>query len=324
MNQAKKIIHLKDYKKPEVPGLHYRLLCLSGKHKGESFYLSGGRVVIGRGEECDITLLDVKASREHAEIVKFGDKFAITDLGSQNGVFIGDKKIKQHALKKNDKIVIGQTVFKFDQVNIDETVVGVIKPKATDEDEEEELEPPKKKNKLFILLMVIIIGVVLLGEDSGSNKKVKRKKRKERTYRNITNIFMEADKIKRSQEDKEIRKKLDVIFQRGLREAREGNYFRAISEFNLALILSPGNGRAKYFLDKTKDLLDKEIDKNFVKAQKDVQGLKYKEATISYCNIMNLLQDYTDDERYKAARENLNIVEEKVGVDKGEIKCSEK
>ena len=324
MSQAKKVLHLKNYQRPKVGGAHSRLLCLSGKHKGESFYLNDGRIVIGRGDECDITILDVKASREHAEVVKSGTRYIVTDLKSQNGVFVGEKKIKQALLKNNDKIIIGQTVFKFDELEVKEDGVAVSPELKIAEDEEEKTKEPKKKSKLFLILIVIVLGVVLLGESPSKNKKIKVKKKKQRSYKNITNIFIEADKVKRSEEDKEVSEKLDVIFQRGLREAREGNYFRAIAEFNLALILSPGNGRAKYFLDKTKDLLNKEIDKNFVKAQKDVQGLKYKEAVISYCNIMNLLQDYTDDDRFKAARDNLNIVEEKVGVSKGEIKCSEK
>ena len=54
-------------------------------------------------------------------------------------------------------------------------------------------------------------------------------------------------------------KKLEIIYQRGLREAREGNYFRAINEFNLALILSPNNSRARFYISQVDTMIKNEI-----------------------------------------------------------------
>ena len=114
------VLALKDYATPTVPGAHYRLLCLTGPNKGQSFYLRGERVVVGRGDTCDIKLLDSNVSREHAELKKFGPTYIITDLGSQNGILINDLKSVQHTLVVGDRVVICSTVFKFDRVEVKE------------------------------------------------------------------------------------------------------------------------------------------------------------------------------------------------------------
>ncbi|MDF2696591.1 MAG: hypothetical protein K0S65_4974 [Labilithrix sp.] len=53
-----------------------------------------GRVyVIGRAEKCDLPLADEDASREHAAIVRRGSQVLVRDLGSRNGVYLGDSRI---------------------------------------------------------------------------------------------------------------------------------------------------------------------------------------------------------------------------------------
>ena len=57
-----------DLKIPTEIGLYYRLLCMTGPNKGKVYYLTGKRIIIGRGDKSDIQILDSKISREHAEI----------------------------------------------------------------------------------------------------------------------------------------------------------------------------------------------------------------------------------------------------------------
>jgi pSer/pThr/pTyr-binding forkhead associated (FHA) protein len=53
-----------------------------------------GRVyLIGRGENCDLLLADEDASREHASVVRRGGQVLLRDLGSRNGVFLGDSRL---------------------------------------------------------------------------------------------------------------------------------------------------------------------------------------------------------------------------------------
>ena len=88
MSNAVKL--LKHFEAPKEEGVYYRLVCLTGKDKGQAYILMGKRVVMGRSDGADIRVMDIKSSREHAEIIKVGKDFVLTDLGSQNGIIIND------------------------------------------------------------------------------------------------------------------------------------------------------------------------------------------------------------------------------------------
>ena len=55
-------------KAPTDPGVHHRIMFMTGRNKGVSLYLTGDRLVMGRGDKVDIQVADPKSSREHAEL----------------------------------------------------------------------------------------------------------------------------------------------------------------------------------------------------------------------------------------------------------------
>ena len=79
-----------------------------GGRAGESFFPEGERTLIGRSPECDIFLDDVTVSRRHAELLRDGDSFTITDLGSLNGTFVNRKRIETAELEDDDEVQIGK------------------------------------------------------------------------------------------------------------------------------------------------------------------------------------------------------------------------
>jgi hypothetical protein len=79
-----------------------------GGRAGESFFPSADRTLIGRSPECDVFLDDVTVSRRHAELVRAGDTFTITDLGSLNGTFVNRKRIESAELEDDDELQIGK------------------------------------------------------------------------------------------------------------------------------------------------------------------------------------------------------------------------
>ncbi|GAB4016939.1 MAG: hypothetical protein Fur0010_17200 [Bdellovibrio sp.] len=318
----------KNFKQPTVPGRYIRLSCLTGKNKGTSYFLTGKRVVIGRSEQVDIQILDPKSSREHAEIVQVGPNFVLTDLGSQNGVIVNDLKITQHQLKEGDKIIIGQTVMKFDVIEVKDSK-GLVE--VDDEDDLEEYEEEKetkkkkgkakeeKKKKPVLLIAGVILAIAFLLPD----QKVAEQGKKKSGVNGAgdSQVLDEMIDKKQREEDKELREKLQAYIHRGLREYREGNYFRAIEEFNLALIMSPSNGDANFYLNRTKQKLDEQIETIFLKAKQEAEALKYNGALISYCEILRLLQDYPEDKRFIDAKKNIEYLEQQMGMDKGDYKC---
>lgn len=79
-----------------------------GGRAGESFFPSSERTLIGRSPECDVFLDDVTVSRKHAELVRDGDRFTITDLGSLNGTFVNKERIETAELDDDDEVQIGK------------------------------------------------------------------------------------------------------------------------------------------------------------------------------------------------------------------------
>lgn len=314
---------------PKEPGVYYRLICLTGEAKGNAYFLFGSRIVMGRSDKCDITILDLKSSREHAEIIKVGDDYIITDLGSQNGVMVNDLKIKQHSLTDGDKVIIGKTVYKFSKINVKESLIETkkkkIKKKVQVIEEEEEEEEPENKKLSLVLFGIIALGVavIFLGDGDENNTGVPQKKSViTANVKEIDKVFSEAAKQRRKV-SKENKEKLQIYFKRGLREFREENFFRAISEFENAKQFSPNDPLANFYLRKTREALDERIESYFSKAIRDGDALNYQKSAVSYCGIIRLLANYTNDSRYISAKEGVKNIEEKLGLDEGEINCVE-
>jgi pSer/pThr/pTyr-binding forkhead associated (FHA) protein len=72
-----------------------RVLVVEGPDRGRSLALldEARAYVAGRGEDCDLMLEDMDASREHIQIVRRGGAVLVRDLGSKNGVQIGESRV---------------------------------------------------------------------------------------------------------------------------------------------------------------------------------------------------------------------------------------
>jgi pSer/pThr/pTyr-binding forkhead associated (FHA) protein len=69
-------------------------------------------VILGRGPESDIRVLDPQASRMHARVTRKGERFSIRDLGSSNGTRLNGKSVEgEMVLRLGDRIRIGETVY---------------------------------------------------------------------------------------------------------------------------------------------------------------------------------------------------------------------
>jgi pSer/pThr/pTyr-binding forkhead associated (FHA) protein len=67
---------------PRQNGEKARLRVLKGPDQGTVFALTADRASIGRGEEGDVVLTDLRASRLHAEIARAALGWSARDLGS--------------------------------------------------------------------------------------------------------------------------------------------------------------------------------------------------------------------------------------------------
>lgn len=324
----------KHFQTPKTAGVYHRLICLTGERKGMAYFImEKKRVVMGRAENADIRVLDLKSSREHAEIIQVGPDFILTDLGSQNGIIVNDLKVKQHVLSDGDKIIIGKTVYKFSQIEVKEAENENLDFLNNDQDEEDDEEVQKDKNISKILLLVLILAFVVLqlGNDEEPEEDLTKNQGGKLAVKEFDDEII-SEVRGQNKRNKESKDKLERYFHRGLREYREGNFFRAYAEFQNAKQWAPKDPTANFYLRKTAEKQNEIIATYFSKGSRDVDALNYKAAETAYCTIIRLLiyntpknekGEYTD-ERIKQAKESLRMIEKKTGRDENSIECIRK
>lgn len=69
------------------------------------------RIVIGRGEGCEVRLPDSSVSHRHASVRQRGTDYIIVDEGSTNGTFVGPVRLSPHAprvVRSGDLVRVGR------------------------------------------------------------------------------------------------------------------------------------------------------------------------------------------------------------------------
>jgi two-component system cell cycle response regulator len=93
------------------------LVIVLGKPLGKRFVLDSEKMVIGRGAECQVPMLDSSLSRAHAQVLKKDNgRFYVSDLDSTNGTYLNDQKLmpgKAIEVKNGDLLKMGNLIFKF-------------------------------------------------------------------------------------------------------------------------------------------------------------------------------------------------------------------
>jgi pSer/pThr/pTyr-binding forkhead associated (FHA) protein len=94
------------------------LLVLNGPQAGTKVFFQepNRKIIIGRGEDCDLALVDAGASRRHAMIQCSMDGARITDLGSKHGTSVNQTPLTSEQatpIKDQQEILIGQTLVRF-------------------------------------------------------------------------------------------------------------------------------------------------------------------------------------------------------------------
>jgi pSer/pThr/pTyr-binding forkhead associated (FHA) protein len=84
-----------------------RLVSYRGAKIDLAFPLEGPRVTIGREADNLVQLPHEKVSKHHAVMVPAGDRWAIEDLHSTNGVFVNGRRVERTQLNDGDHVKIG-------------------------------------------------------------------------------------------------------------------------------------------------------------------------------------------------------------------------
>jgi pSer/pThr/pTyr-binding forkhead associated (FHA) protein len=78
-----------------------------------TFEIATPLIILGRGTDCDLRLVDPGVSRHHAEIrVEDGD-VVLVDLGSTNGTFVNGQPVRRVLLSDGTQVTLGRTTLVF-------------------------------------------------------------------------------------------------------------------------------------------------------------------------------------------------------------------
>jgi DNA-binding winged helix-turn-helix (wHTH) protein len=87
------------------------LMVKEGRDVGKKWPIEGERLLIGRGEDCDLVLAERPISRHHAEIRRQGNRYVLHDLDSKNGTCLNGREIDGPVpLRDGDEIQIALRV----------------------------------------------------------------------------------------------------------------------------------------------------------------------------------------------------------------------
>jgi DNA-binding NtrC family response regulator len=94
----------------------FRLVMLRGPEPGHTFELKAGETRIGKGPDNDVVIPDATVSRAHCVVVRDRDAYLLKDLGSTNGTFIEDERIREAFLRPGVRVRVGEVLLKFQPV----------------------------------------------------------------------------------------------------------------------------------------------------------------------------------------------------------------
>jgi pSer/pThr/pTyr-binding forkhead associated (FHA) protein len=302
-----------------------RLKIIEGPDLGATYVVQGAAATIGRGEDCDIVISDLKASRKHAELVLVGEQWNVRDLGSANGIKYNGRATRASVIKSGDTFSLGATTVEFmspeagtmllralprsiDQVEADQAAleaqrkrvrslaeVGSIKSKAPSVGPTAAPKAPPKN--LLLIGAAAIVGYVLL--TSGDKPAVMKRNAGKK----------DLAQFLPSNDNATVNHSAEMFLKSGFREYREKNYLRARTQFETALQIDPTNSLAQRYLQNCNQAIDDEVKFELDRGKKADESGSVKEARLHYEAVLRLLYRDQSNPAYIEARDQLAAVE---------------
>lgn len=316
-----------------------RLKVLQGPDYGHVFVMGGDRVTIGRGEESDIQLLDLKCSRIHAEISLHAGKWAIRDLGSANGIQHNGKQVRSAWLSSQDVIGLGETAIEF-VTAIESTRILQEAPRSLEQVRKERsvFEEQKQRvrslalgkgvpsrgvfgagtsdkmtgglSKTTIILLVAGVGFLLWPDPKKPSRNVKPK---EKTQASVPRQYSSAS-IPLTPDTK---RTSEMFLRQGLREFREHNYLRAKQQFENVLQVAPGHDSARSYLERCNQELADSVTSHLSRGKQSMAIGRYKMARSHFEAVLRILFRDTDNPQYLEAKQQLDTIDKLMKGEEG-------
>jgi pSer/pThr/pTyr-binding forkhead associated (FHA) protein len=320
-----------------------RFRVLGGAEAGATYVITSPRVSIGRGEENEIAILDLKLSRKHAEITKTHQGLMIRDLGSSNGLAINGQVLKQWFLKTGDKVGMGSTVLEFiapeslgqmtvlpppvvSTNNVGSGLSGLTRFIARPKPAEAATSAPgtpktglgallEKNKKATMLLMGLLALATLMPQ---AEMQVRKRRKKYEPPVDSTQAAVSLKSFLPQGAESEVKQRAEAYFKEGYREFIEKNYIRALASFEVALQVFPGHEMARIYKDNVLKAMEQDAMDLKRLAKRDELAGRYKTALNRYDQIRRMYFKDQSNPLYKEADEAHKKLEIKVKeIDKG-------
>ncbi len=330
MNTKRGVLKFKNSVLPKQPSELFRLRVLAGKDLHCVYVVTQGRVAVGRDEQNDLILNDLKTSRKHAEFIFTNGSCVVRDLGSSHGVRVNGRAVAMHPLRPGDKLSIGETILEYIATSVQgagATQMLVRPPVELNKGQVESLIPGLKQNAAHAQvgvrrtesfleknkkLMFILGGLMLL---AGLLPEVEQKQRiKKSQYLDPRDIENERSlaSVGVSTVDPQVQKNSDVYFKEGFRDFRAKNYLRAMSAFDTALQINPEHPLARVYLESTKKAMEREGKDYLARGKRNEDANRYEQAKSNYDAVKRLYFLDQTNPLFKEAEEKSNDMDKKI------------
>ncbi len=301
---------------PRQNGELARLKVAQGPDQGALYVLTSPRATIGRGEENDVVLLDLKASRQHAELISTAQgSWSVRDAGSANGILHNGKSAREAVLNLGDTIHLGETVLEFLVSNQSATslltapsreVSKILLGHAQLETARKHVQSLGKnsgasgsRSRLFKLGGLAAVALVFYFVLSPGGPKKSRSRPENPPIRDLASF------LPPSVATPEATRSAEMFFKGGFREFREKNYLRAKTQFETVLQVAPGHRLATLYLQNCNKMIEDEVKFHLERGKKGLQSGKLKEAKGHYEAVMRLLYREPESTPFREAKDQL-------------------
>jgi hypothetical protein len=114
LSEGNQIKRYQSKKQEEFKRGEGRLTYFENGKAVKAFRVNKKGAVVGRGDDCGVSLPDASVSDEHMKLEYKLGTFISTDLQSSNGVVINGRQLRRASLKNGDVIQLGSAVLRFD------------------------------------------------------------------------------------------------------------------------------------------------------------------------------------------------------------------
>lgn len=320
---------------PRQNGEMGRLRVIQGADSGATFVLFGQEISVGRGEENDVQVADLKMSRRHVVLKFMGAAWAIQDQGSANGVQKNGQWIRQDQIRSGDVLQVGETTFEF--MAGDASTGMIIAPPRTLEQIKTEAEAYDQQ-RARVRAMGGVYGP-LPGSNGARPNPLDAQRADKKGGFDLNNPAMKkrlliyggmalglyfflfddsTNQQKRptapaKKEERTLASllppgetlshpKAEIFFKDGFREYTAKNYVRARQQFETVLQVQPTHGLAEFYLKKCDQEIEELVKYHLDNGKKALEFGRYRQAKGHFETVLRTLYRDQSNKSYLEAK----------------------